>query len=89
MKKIDYRKVLVNGKEYECECDKNGQIYLYYNNNGNEEMLTFDNTEHEGYLSKGSRFQTPDNISIEVININFVFFQTGDTNFTGKIIFED
>ena len=67
MKKFDYRNVLVNGNEYECARTISGKVYLFYVENG----YIFDDTMHDGFLSKTSYFVTPDQI-FEVRTIDFV-----------------
>lgn len=87
MEKFDYRKVLVNGKKYECARTKTGMVYLFYYENDMKKVYVFDDTMRDRCLSKGSYFQTPCNMFLEVITIDFVNFETGYTTFTGRIQF--
>ena len=89
MKKFDYKKVLVSGNEYECTRILNGRVYLFYVENGIKHAYTFDDTMHDGFLSKTSYFVTPDQMTLEVRTIDFVNYITGYTHFTGRIKFGD
>ena len=87
MEKFDYRKVLVNGNEYECTRMLNGRIRINYNENGIRHMYTFDDTMHDGFLSKVSYFVTPEQMILEVVSIDFVNYICGYTTFTGRVKF--
>lgn len=87
MEKFDYRKVLVNGKEYECARTKTGRVYLFYYENGIEKVYVFDDTMRDRCLSKGSYFVTPCNMILEARTIDFVDFETRYTTFTARIQF--
>jgi hypothetical protein len=88
MEKFDYKKVLVSGNEYECACTKNGRVSLFYNENGIKHMYSFDDTMHNGFLSKVSYFVSHEQMLIlEVVSIDFINLKTGYTHFTGRIKF--
>jgi len=86
MEKFDYKKVLVNGNEYECARDINGKVHLFYVENGIKHVYTFDDRMHE-VLSKASYFVTPEQIILEVVSIDFVNYKTGYICFTGRVKF--
>jgi len=87
MEKFDYRKVLVSGNEYDCARTIYGKVFLFYSENGIKHMYTFDDTMHEGFLSKVSYFVTPEQMILEVVSINCVDYKTGYTHFTGRVKF--
>jgi hypothetical protein len=89
MENKDLRKVLENGKEYECSRTKDGCVFLKYYENGVINIYAFDDTMHDGVLSKASYFETPDKIILEIISINFIYFETGSISFTARIHFYD
>ena len=86
MKKFDYRKVLVSGKEYECACTKNGRVHLIYVQNGTKHLYAFEDTMNEVFISKAS-FYVTGQIIVEVVAINYVDLGTGYVSFTGRVKF--
>ena len=88
MEKFDYKKILVNGNEYECVRSKNGRIHLVYVENSVKWSYSFDDTMHERFLSKVSYFVTPEQMILEVKTIEFIDFETGFIHFTGRIKFD-
>lgn len=88
MEKFDYKKVLVNGNEYECTTQKNGRVSLFYTENGIKHMYTFNDTMHNGFLSKVSYFVSQEQMMVlEVVSIDFVNCKTGYIHFTGRVKF--
>lgn len=85
MEKFDYRKILESGKEYECGISKNGVVDIFHIVNGFTHMCTFNDTFHNDYLSYKSFFVLPEQIILEVKNINYINFKTGYVFFTGRI----
>jgi hypothetical protein len=87
MEKFDYKKVLKNGKVYECMRSKNGRICLFYDEKGIKRMYAFDDIMHEWCLSKQSHFITPEQIILEVTSIDFINFDAGYVYFSGRVKF--